>query len=1061
MGWDERIRFPCSLGGDIVSPPQIAFTLGIVLLLSAGCAGGSGEAERPAHSRPGSLRALVDLDGLPVLGADVRCRMFSSTDPNGQGNDCGNYLRVDGDEYVMAEMAGPGVISRIWSANPQGQLKIYLDGNPKPAVSCLFSDLFNGKAPPFRPPIAGTSSGGSYSYWPIAYERSCKVVVTQDPEITRQRAEDLKPHPISVPLGGAKRLRLVVTDGGNGFGLDHADWADAKLVRADGTVVYLSDVTAQSADVRLVSTKQGWGELGRDASVDGNPLRINGTTYTKGLGSHGPAEHVYDLTEPFAKFEAEVGLDDEAREKSPFWRGSIAFQVFLDDAKVADTGVIGYRDMEGELQSKALYYHIQYQTYPPGTEVEPFLTELTKEQEAALELVVACWNKPTTLRAPVPGDARMPSFDATIPGGATQPIAELKDAGLIENIVMRISSDDPRALRRGILKAYWDDEQTPSVWAPLTDFFGNGFGDARFESLYVGMTDDGYYCQLPMPFADGARIEIENGSSKPLHVEGQLTVRRTGAPGPDVGRLCTQWRHEIAAEGVLYTILDAKGRGKYVGCNLSMQGVGDISYLEGNEQFFVDGEERPSIVGTGTEDFFNGGWYYNTGPFNLPLHGLVVKDQVRTSQYRLQLPDAVNFSQSLVVKIQHGTNNIHLDDDYASLAYYYMIPPTRQSYEPPPAAAMNYPRKLLVRPNRPYEGANGDEVGGVVKMRGATFGEDLFDGARANVPKELAFWENISEGYRGTNLPLFAWWPNVRLTRDAQHVQPYRGDVILCRADKPGAILELPAATASLAPDRFVGKVWLVTGPDYGQVRLTMAGQELAPAVDCYAAEVAPGPMIAFGPLEVPQGAKALRLTVVAKNEKASGCSLGLYAAKVLPVLVEPSAWWVIGPFPFDPDGNDEAFRKPWPPEQEFKLDTEYDGAGARVSWRAMPDEMAKSSDYQLMDFDRGFSPNDRVTAYAATYVFSPSEREAELRVGSDDPVTVGLNGARVIHTFAFRREEPDQDSATVQLRRGVNYLLVKTSDRDGAWRVALRFTDKAGNPMRDLRFSRQRDAGE
>ena len=904
---------------------KMVFVLVAVVVCAGGCGGKSEAADRPEPPRPGRLLALIDLDGLPVLYDGARARMFSSTDPTGRGNDCGNYLRVDSDEYVLAEMKGPGVITRIWSANAQGQLKIYIDGKPEPALSCLFKELFEGKVPPFRPPITATSSGGFYSYWPIAYQRSCKVVVTQDPEITRQRLKDLKPHPISVALGGAKHLKLVVTDGGNGFGLDHADWADAKLVRADGSVVYLSDVTGETEGVRLVSTKQGWGKLGLDKTCDGNPLSIDGKSYKKGLGSHSPAEHVYEITGPFAKFEAEVGLDDEARKES-FWRGSIAFQVFLDDKKAVDTGVIGYRDMPGELQANKLFHHVNYQTYPEGTKVVPFSLKLSKEQQAEVERVAAAWNNSAAFVGATGDTVRC---DAEIPGGGTQHIATLDGAGRIDRLVLRVTSDDPRALRRGILKAYWDGEEAPSVWAPLTDFFGNGFGDARFSSLYVGMTDDGYYCNLPMPFARGARLEIENGSRLPLKVEGEVFWRRTGRPGPDVGRFCTQWRHEIATEGRLYTILDVKGRGKYVGCNLSVQGIGDISYLEGNEQFFVDGEERASTIGTGTEDFFNGGWYYNKGVFDLPLHGLVVKTRTRTSQYRYQLPDSVAFAQSLVVRIEHGTNNVHLDDDYSSVAYFYMAPPTKQAYEPPPAAEMNFPRKLLVRPNRPYQGARGDDLAGVVEMRGATFAEDLFDTARSSGVKEAAFWADITEGYRGTNLPVFAWWPNVRLIRNPQGDPPHRGDVIVCRADKPGSALELPPVTEAPGPDRFVGKVWLVTGPEYGQVRLSMAGKELAPAVDCYAEEVAPGPAVAFGPVEVPQGAKALRLEVVGKNPKASGYTLGLYAVRAQPVLIEPSAWWVIGPFPFDPDGGEEAFKKPWPPEQEVKLDAEYDGAGA------------------------------------------------------------------------------------------------------------------------------------
>jgi len=1028
----------------------------IVLAVSCGAGRESQEPEQASQPKPGSLLELIDLQRLPVLADGVESRMFSSVDPNARGNDHGNYLRVDGEEHVMAEMKGPGVISRIWSANPQGRLKIYLDGAAEPILSCPFEDMFQGKVTPFRPPITDTSSGGWYSYWPIAYQRSCKVTVSQDAEITRQRAEDLKPHPINVPLGAAKELKLVVTDGGNGFGKDHADWAEARLVRADGSVVYLSDVTETTQGVRLVSAKQGWGKLGLDVSVEGNPLSIDGTVFKKGLGTHAVGEHVYALTESFDRFEAQAGLDDEVRGKVPFWRGSIAFQVFVDGKKMTDTGVIGYHDMEGELRSEALYYHINYSVYPEGTTVEPFSLELSAEQEEQAAQVVAAWEDTAAFGSTPQDGAEVVKSAVEIPGKGTAQIAVLEGAGRIDRLVVRASSDDVRALRRGILKAYWDGQETPSVWAPLADFFGNGFGDARFTSLYVGMTDEGYYCSLPMPFADGARLEIENGSSKPLTIQAEVTWRTTAQPGADVGRLCTQWRHEIATEGRLYTILDVKGRGKYIGLNLSVQGVADISYLEGNEQFFVDGEEAPSIIGTGTEDFFNGGWYYKTGVFDLPLHGLVIKDKTRTTQYRYQLPDAVGFAESLVAKIEHGTNNIHLDDDYSSIAYFYMAPPTQQAYEPPQAVDMNLPRKLLVRPNRPSEGALGDEKARVIEMRGATFAEDMFDTARSSGEKDLAFWIDISEGYRGTNLPLFAWWPNVRLQRGPKYDRPHRGDVIVCSATETGTVLDLPPVTEALAPGRFVGKVWLVNGPAYGTVRLTVAGKQIAEPVDCYADEVAPGAMIAFGPIEVPQGTKALQLEVVGKNEQSSGYSLGLYAAKLFPVQIESSGWWVIGPFPFDIEEGEASFRKPWPPERETKLDAEYDGLNAKVKWRPMPDAMVKLDDYQLINFDRGMKPKDRATAYAMTYVISPDDREAELRVGSSDPITIGINGARVIDKYVFRRCAPDQEVATVRLRRGTNQLLVKTSDRDREWQVRLRFTDKAGKPMRDLRFSRE-----
>ena len=99
---------------------------------------------------------------------------------------------------------------------------------------------------------------------------------------------------------------------------------------------------------------------------------------------------------------------------------------------------------------------------------------------------------------------------------------------------------------------------------------------------------------------------------------------------------------EAARPGALRSLIDldalaqfrpGERAGMFSSTDLSVMGIaGDISYLEGNEQFFVDGEKRASTLGTGTEDYFNGGWYYNQGRFALPLHGLTVKEEKRDSE---------------------------------------------------------------------------------------------------------------------------------------------------------------------------------------------------------------------------------------------------------------------------------------------------------------------------------------------------------------------------------------------------------------------------------------------
>ena len=879
-------------------------------------AGLPGLAAGAIGATPGSLRSLMDLDVLaetPPPG--WRAGMFSSTDPAGKGHDCGNVLRVEGDHYVLAELDGPGVITRVWAANPQGQLQVFIDGQETPAIECAFAALFEDRYAPFKSPIAGKSSGGWYSYWPIGFQRSCKIIVHEPPEVAKRYAELNAIRKVNVPLKGVKELKLVVTKGPEGdYWGDHADWADARLVRADGTAVYLSDLTETSAPAHIVSSKQAWGLMpngkpgrngafGRDVSCEGNPLTINGKPYKKGLGSHSPAEHVFALNEPFDRFECEIGIDDEAGERDPEgWllkmrRGTTECHVFADGKKVYDSGLIGYPKLEGRLEPKSLFYQVTYLRLPNETPVQPFRRDLTTKQQQELERVLEAW---TNLgQPPQPTDADKDIHgDQEIDAGGTVVLAELDGPGKITSLKMRVESDDARILRRAILKVFYDGHEQPAVWAPVGDFFGTGFGEVEFKSLLYGMTDEGYYCFFPMPFSKSIRIEIENGSKKPATVTYEITHASLPAERVPPGRFCAQWRADIGREGSLYTVLETRGRGKFVGFNLSASSVGgDIGYLEGNEQFVVDGEEQPSTVGTGTEDYFNGGWYYNEGLFTRPLHGLTVKHQARgtfpdaegiTSQFRVQLPDCVPFQESFLAEIQYGSNSAHLDDRYASVAYWYQTMPVQTDYTPPAASEMNFPRRLLVRPNASEYGAfkRGDMVTGVLPLGGAAFAENLFDDARVkNARKELAYWKDISEGYEGTNLSLSNWWPRATLRRGkGAPTEPHRGDVILCRSAKPGA--ELEVSLESPGGGRNTLTLVLVEGPDFGVVDVSIGDTVVLKDVDCYSAEVQPSKIITV-PVETAAEPDRLQLRIRAtgKGPDSSGCALGLYCAGLTPAI--------------------------------------------------------------------------------------------------------------------------------------------------------------------------------
>jgi hypothetical protein len=136
---------------------------------------------------------------------------------------------------------------------------------------------------------------------------------------------------VDVSVAGMNELRLVVTNGGNGNGNDHADWADARLT---GPVVFLSDLPWESAT-------NGWGPVEIDQSngeEDGGetslPIEINDIIYPKGLGVHANSEIVYDLGGNYIRFLSDVGIDDEVEEFPGDTDGSVVFRVFADNVEV-------------------------------------------------------------------------------------------------------------------------------------------------------------------------------------------------------------------------------------------------------------------------------------------------------------------------------------------------------------------------------------------------------------------------------------------------------------------------------------------------------------------------------------------------------------------------------------------------------------------------------------------------------------------------------------------------------------------------------------------------------
>jgi hypothetical protein len=297
--------------------------------------------------------------------------------------------------------------------------------------------------------------------------------------------------------------------------------------------------------------------------------------------------------------------------------------------------------------------------------------------------------------------------------GETVTLARLSGAGCINRLYFIIRCLDHMYLRKLVLRAYWDGEETPSVEVPFGDFFGNTNGKlCYFDSLalavnpggYGANVADGFNCFLPMPFGSSARLEIQNqGESPILRCWYHVDYEEMDSLAPEVGRLHAQWRRENptvaesqppghwAGKNVTgeknYVVLDAEGRGNFVGFVFGVDNSCGDWWGEGDDMIFIDGESwPPSLHGTGTEEIFGGGACPNV-PYAGAYMGIhQISDRMwagKSGMYRFFINDPIRFQRSIRVTIEHGHNN-DLANDYTSVAYWYQQEPHRTFPSLPP-----------------------------------------------------------------------------------------------------------------------------------------------------------------------------------------------------------------------------------------------------------------------------------------------------------------------------------------------------------------------------------------
>jgi hypothetical protein len=288
--------------------------------------------------------------------------------------------------------------------------------------------------------------------------------------------------------------------------------------------------------------------------------------------------------------------------------------------------------------------------------------------------------------------------------GTTLTVMDADGPAAISHVWFTIADNEAYHLKRIVLRIYWDGEQTPSVEAPIGDFFGLGLGAYHsWQSQMLSVSSiKALNSYFPMPFARHAKITVTNEGEQAINsLYYNIDYRSYDRPlPPDTLYFHAQYRQAQPTRGWTsdwktngqpsinnkpnltgednYVWMDAIGHGQFVGVTMSVLQNQDGWWGEGDDMFFIDGAKAPTITGTGSEDYFLGAWDFGGEPFSYALYGApVVGAEVagsRSSVYRFHLDSPIPFAKSFKATIEHGHANVRSDNFY-SVAYWYQGEP--------------------------------------------------------------------------------------------------------------------------------------------------------------------------------------------------------------------------------------------------------------------------------------------------------------------------------------------------------------------------------------------------
>ncbi len=330
----------------------------------------------------------------------------------------------------------------------------------------------------------------------------------------------------------------------------------------------------------------------------------------------------------------------------------------------------------------SIYYNINYHTYTKDISVESISPEVLVRAKPVMDKTCE-----TLLNHYKNNIANVFEETRKLSSGETFKMDISEKGKAISKISLKLDAENiNQALRSTVLAISFDGRET--IWIPVGEFFGTGYQFNPSETWNTRVDEDGLMeAEWRMPFEKTANIQLINYGNQTVNADLKVSLEDYKWKKSSM-YFCATW-HEFnqlntAKNDSLenhewhfdVNYADITGQGVYVGDALTVFNTVDAWWGEGDEKIFVDGEEFPSSIGTGTEDYYGYAWCRPekfSHPFIAQPTGAGNFHPGMTVNVRFRSLDAIPFTTEISSNIEMW-HWVKTKINYAMSAFFYAKP---------------------------------------------------------------------------------------------------------------------------------------------------------------------------------------------------------------------------------------------------------------------------------------------------------------------------------------------------------------------------------------------------